>query len=80
MKLSELLTTDSGKLSHTKTWSNIAYATMTFIVIWMAIKGTLLLDMFIAYGIIVAMHNSASKLISAKFGTSKGTEMEAKEK
>lgn len=68
MNLKEFITGENGKLSHTKLWSNVAYATMTFIVIFMAIKGTLLLDMFIAYGIIVALHNSASKLISAKFG------------
>lgn len=67
MKFRDLFTGDSGKLSHTKTWANVAYATMTFIVIFMTIKGALLLDMFIAYGLIVATHNSASKFISAKF-------------
>lgn len=69
MNIKELFTNDVGKMSHTKTWSNVAYATMTFIVIFMAIKGTLLLDMFIAYGMIVAIHNSTSKFISAKFAS-----------
>lgn len=79
MKITDFITDDKDKGSHTKLWSNVGYATLTFVLIWCAVhSSTLIVDLFIAYGAIVALHNTASKFIGAKFGAS-GTTLESKE-
>ena len=67
MSIMDLVTGEDGKLSHTKTWSNVGYATVTGILIFTAIKGTMIFDMYLAYMVVVATHQTASKFITAKF-------------
>lgn len=71
MKLLDLITdAGTGQLSHTKIWTNIAYAAATAAFI----KGTMLSDhptdfnLWLIYLGIVGGHNIASKLISMIYG------------
>lgn len=69
MSLKDLITdVGTGKLSHTKLWSNVANATATGIVIIQALNGTLLVDIFIAYLVFVGTSSLGSKFLSMKFG------------
>jgi hypothetical protein len=69
MNIKDLITDfGTGRLSHTKLWSNIANLTATCIVIIQAINGSLLVDIFIAYLVFVGASSLGSKFLSMKFG------------
>lgn len=70
MKLSDLITDsqDATRLSHSKLWSNIAYATATVVFVLQAWKGTLATDVWWVYLGVLGTHSAASKLIGLKYG------------
>lgn len=70
MKLTDFITDsqDPTRISHSKVWSNVAYATATFVFILQAWKGTLQTDVWLMYLGIVGAHSAASKLIGMKYG------------
>jgi hypothetical protein len=68
MNLKELILGPDGKISHTKFWSNIAYATGTGVFILQAYKGTLTPDVWLIYMGVVGAHSAVSKMISSKYG------------
>ena len=76
MPLRDLITDEtSGKLSHTRLWSNLANAAMTtaFLkVVWTATASEGLGMLFLAYGGIVAGSQFASKFVSFKYGGGAG--------
>jgi hypothetical protein len=72
MRLSDLFTED-GKLSHTKCWSNIAYATATVVFMVQAYKGTLNSDVWLIYLAVVGTHTAASKFLGMKYGKNNDT-------
>jgi hypothetical protein len=76
MTLSDLVvdSQDPNRISHTKLWSNIAYAAATAVFIVQAWKGTLQPDVWFIYLGIVGTHTTASKFLSMKYG--KATEEE----
>jgi hypothetical protein len=74
MKISELITDPTtGCISHTKVWTNIAYATTTGVFIMQAYKATLTPDIWLIYLAVVGAHNVASKMITAKYGNATPT-------
>lgn len=69
MQLKDLVTDfATNKMSRTKLWSNIANFVASAIVILQAYKGTLLIDIFIAYLVFVGASSLGSKFLSFKFG------------
>ena len=80
MSIKDLVVGSDGKLSHTKVWSNIGYATVTAILIFTAIKGTMIFDMYLAYMMVVAIHQTSSKFISAKFANKSSLDEGSSEK
>ena len=66
MKPMELITDKDGTLSHTKLWSNIGLATITFTYIHHVIKSGLSPELMVAYGGIVVFGRVASKYIDSK--------------
>lgn len=56
-----LTTTPTGKFSHTKFWSNIAYLTATYVIAVMTHNGNLTEEYFMIYLGVVASHASVSK-------------------
>lgn len=70
------LITDSAerdKISHTKVWSNLAYAAATAVFIVQAFKGTLEADVWLIYLGVVGAHSAASKVVSLKYGKGENT-------
>lgn len=57
-----------GRISASKFWLNIAFAVASGIVVILATNGTLNVDIFIAYLMIVSGNNLTSKWISMKYG------------
>lgn len=57
----------TGTTSHTKLWSNIAFAAATIIVIGLAWKGNLSTEMFGIYLAVVGVSTTASKYLSRKY-------------
>lgn len=77
MTISTLFTDPAtGELSHTKLWSNIANAVASFVVVKMALTGTLSAEIFVGYLAVVGASAVASKYLSLKFnkGTDDGTQ------
>ena len=70
MTLTDLVTDsqDPSRLSHTKLWSNIAYAAATLVFLLEAWKGTLTSDIWLVYLAVVGAHTTASKFLSMKYG------------
>lgn len=71
MKRSLELITDAGtgQLSHTKLWTNIAYAAATFAFLKLVISDRPPgIDLWLVYLGIVGAHNVTSKLLSMRFG------------
>lgn len=70
MKWSDLITdaADRDRASHTKVWSNIAYAASTVVFVMQAIKQTLTAEVWLIYLGIVGAHSAASKLLSLRSG------------
>ncbi len=64
--LKQLNQSPDGKFSHTKFWANIAYATATFVILYLLFKGQLTETYFVDYLAVVALHSSASKFIALK--------------
>lgn len=67
MKLSDLITSPQGKVSHTKLWGNIACATATFAVIWQTVKSGITYDLLGMYLITVGGYSTASKFLRLKY-------------
>ena len=57
-----------GRISASKFWLNIAFAVASGIVVILATNGTLNVDIFITYLMIVSGNNLTSKWISLKYG------------
>lgn len=57
----------SRKISSAKFWLNIAFCVSSFLVIYMAIKDSLSVDIFVAYVLIVSGNNLTSKFLSMKY-------------
>lgn len=57
-----------GRISASKFWLNIAFAVASGILVILATNGTLNVDIFIAYLMIVSGNNLTSKWISMKYG------------
>lgn len=57
----------TGKISSAKFWLNIAFLVSSFLVIYMAIKDSLSVDIFVAYVLIVSGNSLTSKFISMKY-------------
>lgn len=66
MRLMEFITDRDGSLSHTKLWSNIGLATITFTYIHHVVKNGLSPELMVAYGGIVVFGRVASKYIDSK--------------
>ena len=62
----------TGRLSHTKTWANVAYAVVTWIVIHQELHSKLSDEMIGIYLGVVALHTVSSKMVSIKGGTDTG--------
>jgi hypothetical protein len=69
VKLSDLVTsnTGSGRLSHTKLWSNIAYGVATYAMVRLTNAGTLSAEMLLVYLGAVGASATASKVIAARY-------------
>lgn len=65
MQIKDLLI-ENDKLSHTKLWSNIAYAVGSAVVIIQAYKGSLSVDIFGVYMAVVGLHTIASKWVGTQ--------------
>lgn len=65
--IKELIQNEKGGISHTKFWSNLAYAVATF---KFAITPDLEADIWLAYLGIVGGAAMASKFIQMKYGSS----------
>lgn len=59
------LTTDNGRFSHTRFWSNIAYTVATIVIIHLSLVDRLTENYFVIYLGVVASHASVSKWITA---------------
>lgn len=66
MRLSELISNpDSGRLSHTKLWANIACATASGMFIYQGVKATLTSETWLVYLGLVGGYSAALRLIAA---------------
>jgi hypothetical protein len=72
-KIADLITDcATGQYSHTKIWTNIAYAAATFAFIRLVLSDTPPgLDIWLVYLVTVGAHNAASKFLSMRFGGTK---------
>lgn len=59
---------DRSRVSHTKVWSNVAYAASTFVFVMQALKETLTPEVWLIYLGVVGAHSAASKLLSLRSG------------
>lgn len=62
----QLFTGEDGALSHTKFWSNVAYAVATWIMVNLTINSKLTEDYLLWYLATVAGHTSVSKFLSQR--------------
>lgn len=58
---------DGSKVSHTKVWSNIAYAAATVVFVVQALNQTLQAEVWLIYLGVVGAHSAASKVVSLKY-------------
>ena len=73
MHLSELVTNpDTGRLSHTKLWANIACCTSTGVFVWQAHAGQLTAEVWLIYLGLVGGYAAALRLIAAWRGGKAG--------
>ena len=69
MSILDLISSQSSeRLSHTKLWTNIAYAVASAVVILQNERGTLTTELLLIYLAVVGAHGAASKWISARYG------------
>lgn len=67
MRLADLITNpDTGRLSHTKLWANMACLAATGMFIFQGIKGTLTADTWLIYLGLVGSYSAALRLIATK--------------
>ncbi len=72
-RFSDLYTNPAtGRVSHSKVWSNIAYVVATFVIILLAVRDKLTADMFLIYLGGTSGTNLLSKGISLKYTGGKG--------
>ena len=64
--LVQMVSTPSGKVSHSKVWSNIGFLVSTFVVVWQTVHATLTVEMMLVYIGAVVTNTNASKLLSNK--------------
>lgn len=70
MKLADLIRAPgTTRMSHTRLWANVAYATATGCIVWQAYQGKLDAELLLVYLGVVGASATASKYLSAKFGT-----------
>jgi hypothetical protein len=69
MNIQDVVTNDAGKLSHSKIWTNIAYAASTYCILYESWHGTLDWTMLLVYLAIVGASPIAGKMIELKYGT-----------
>lgn len=69
--IKDLISTPQGKVSHTKFWSNIAYATGTAVIVITTFKENLTSDLFLIYLSVVGGAAIASKFVSLRYGGGK---------
>lgn len=66
MRLSELISNpDSGRLSHTKLWANVACATATGMFVFQGVKAALTAETWLIYLGLVGGYSAALRLIAA---------------
>ncbi|MCW3479719.1 hypothetical protein OL229_09110 [Neisseriaceae bacterium JH1-16] len=66
MRLAELISNpDTGRLSHTKLWANVACAAATGMFVYQGYKGALTLDTWLVYLGLVGGYSAALRLIAA---------------
>ncbi|MCG8993234.1 hypothetical protein LH427_09640 [Laribacter hongkongensis] len=66
MRLSDLVSNpDTGRLSHTKLWANVACAAATGMFVYQGIKGTLSTDTWLIYLGLVGGYAAALRMIAA---------------
>lgn len=72
-KIADMITDcATGQYSHTKIWTNIAYAAATFAFIRLVMSDAPPgLDIWLTYLGVVGAHNAISKLLSMRFGGAK---------
>ena len=69
MRLANLITdAGTGMVSHTKVWSNIAYAAATGAFVYMSYAGTASADIWLIYLASIGASATVSKLLSLKYG------------
>lgn len=69
MKLSKLICDPDGELSHGKIWSNVAFATGTYVVIKLAMADSPHLgEIFLWYLVIVSGSELGKKFMTMKLG------------
>lgn len=72
LRLADLVTDhDTGRLSHTRLWSNVAYAAATFLFVYSGVKGTLPSEVWFIYLGCVGGFTAYSKLLSLKYQSAK---------
>lgn len=73
MHLAELVTNpESGRLSHTKLWANVACAAATGMFVYQGVKDTLTADTWLIYLGLVGGYAAALRLIAAWRGKGAG--------
>lgn len=58
---------DTTKASHTKLWSNVAYAAATVVFLFQAFSDKLTTDVWLIYLAVVGAHTAVSKIVSLKY-------------
>ncbi len=61
-----LVQDDRGKFSHSKFWSNVAYAITSWVIIKLTMDGKISVDYFLWYLIIAGGHSAIAKYINAR--------------
>ena len=70
-KLSELITEDNGRLSHTKLWANIGNLVASLVFIYHVYKTeTLDPELFLIYLSVLVLQRSVSKITDRKYANS----------
>lgn len=73
MKLSELITYETGRLSHTKLWANVACAASTAVFLKQGWAGTLTTEGWMVYLGLVGGYVIAQRWVANRTGAGKGT-------
>lgn len=70
MKLADLIRAPGTmRMSHTRLWANVAYATATGCLLWQTHQGKLTSDLLLVYLGVVGASATASKFLSLRYGT-----------